>query len=117
MTGPVLSAERRITLAPGGWLTLFWLVQGFDEAKAVLSHFNLFSHPHFIITFPKECLDKKLKAMESQASQLSVLRGIKQQIAGRVMDRGAMAGGEGVYGEAFMMSNFYPAFVNLEKMQ
>lgn len=89
------------------------------ETPAVLYFeiFNLFSHPHFIITFPRECLDKKLKAMESQVSQLSVLRGIKQQIIGRAMDRGAFAGGEGVYGEAFMMSNFYPTFMNLEKTQ
>lgn len=75
--------------------------------------FNLFSHPHLIITFPKECLDKKLGAMESQESQLSVLRGIKQQITGRAMDRGAFAGGEGIYGEAFMISNFYPTFLHL----
>ena len=75
--------------------------------------FNLFSHPHFIMTFSKSCLEKKLKAMESQVSQLSVLRGIQQQILGRAMDRGAFAGGEGVYGEAFMMSNYYPTFIKL----
>lgn len=75
--------------------------------------FNLFQHPHLVITFPKECLDKKLKAMESQESQLQVLRGIKQQILGRAMERGAFAGGEGVYGEAFVVSNYYPAFLHL----
>lgn len=79
--------------------------------------YNLFQHPDFIMTFPKNCLDKKLKALESQTSQLPVLRGIRQQILGRAMDRGAFAGGEGVYGEAFAKSNFYPTFLRLEENQ
>ena len=73
--------------------------------------FNLISHPSLIVTFTKECLNKKLKAMESQVSQISVLRGIKQQILGRAMERGAFAGGEGVYGEAFKLSDYFPMFL------
>ncbi len=75
--------------------------------------YNLFSHPHIIFTFPESCMKKKLEAMESQKSQIPVLGAMSQQITGRAMDRGAFAGGQGAYGEAFMISDHFPAFLKL----
>ena len=85
------------------------------ETKLVLHYeiFDLIAKPHLIVTYPKECLTKKLQAMASQESQLEVLRGIVQQLEGLAMVRGGLAGGEGCFGEAFAISDFHPTYLRL----
>lgn len=85
------------------------------ETKLVLHYeiFDGFEKPHIITTFSQDYLDKKLQAMATQVTQLPVLRGIEQQLRGKAMFLGGFAGGENVFGEAFMISDFHPTRIHL----
>lgn len=69
---------------------------------------ELFTEPSFVIDISKQ-FEKKVKAMESQASQVEVNTGVMRHIEGLAKTRGFLAGTE--YAEAFLLSNRLPGRV------
>ena len=66
---------------------------------------DLFSHPSLVIDIT-DTMEYKVRAMESQTSQFSVLPGIMDYIDGLAKIRGYLRGTK--YGEAFVVNNFLP---------
>ena len=67
--------------------------------------FEPFPHPSLVINIT-DTMEFKIKAMETQKSQFPVLPGIMDYIDGLSKIRGYKC--QTKYGEAFMVSNFYP---------
>ena len=68
--------------------------------------FDLFPHPSLVVDIT-DSIEYKLRAMETQRSQFSVLPGIMDYIEGLAKIRGFNHHTK--YAEAFLVSNFYPA--------
>jgi len=67
--------------------------------------FELFSQPSLIVDIT-DTISKKKEAMQTQESQLSVLKGILQYMEGLALARGYL--GKCKYAEAFLRSNILP---------
>jgi len=69
---------------------------------------DLFTQPSIVVDISKQ-FEKKMRAMESQASQVETTQGVLRFIEGLARVRGFMAGTE--YAEAFLLSNLLPGRV------
>ena len=69
--------------------------------------------PHFLVSFDKVALARKIRAMQTQFSQEASLRDILAHIEHRARDLGALMG-KGTYAaEAFEVSNCHPVQIRL----
>ena len=68
--------------------------------------FELFTHPSLVVDIT-ETFPKKIEAMETQATQVTFLHGIKDYIEGLALARGYLRGSR--YGEAFLESTLLPS--------